>query len=292
MKSGFVSIIGCPNVGKSTLLNSIINQKVAITSNKPQTTRRAIRGVYNTPNTQIVFVDTPGIHKPRYKLGKYLNRIAYNATSDVDVILFLVDITKPLGPGDKYIINQLKGVKKPVILVFNKIDRIQKEQILPKIDQYKDLYNFASIVPISALNKDNIERLLLVIKDYLNDQIKYYNNDYITNVSTEFIIAELVREKVLEHTEEEVPHAVTCLVESINEKKNITNVNVLIVVDRDNLKKIIIGQNGEKIKKIGSEARPEIEKVLGVKVYLDLYVKTIPRWRDKSKCLEALGFGE
>lgn len=290
MKSGFVSLMGRPNVGKSTLLNSIINKKIAIISSKPQTTRNTIRGIYNEEDVQIVFVDTPGIHKPKYRLGKHLNKQAYNTAQDVDVILFIVDITEPLGSGDKFVINQLKAIKKPVILVLNKIDKIEKGKILPKIEQYKDLYNFVEIVPISALKKDNVDRLINVIKKYLTDQIKYYSNNDITNVSDEFIIAELVREKVLLLTEEEVPHAVTCVVEKIEVKPDITNINVLIIVDRDNLKKIIIGKDGQKIKSIGVEARKDIEDYLNTKVYLDLYVKTISHWRDKNKHLTELGF--
>jgi GTPase len=290
MRSGFVSLIGRPNVGKSTLLNSLINKKIAITSNKPQTTRHIIQGIYHDVDTQIVFVDTPGIHRPKHKLGKYLNQKAYYSIEDVDIILFIVDINEKLGPGDKFVIEKLKEQVKPVILILNKIDKLQKEEILPKIDQYKNLYNFDEIVPLSALKNDNINRLLEVIKKYLTDHIKYYNDEDITNVTKEFIIAEFVREKILEFTEEEVPHSITCIVEAIEEKPIIINIDVLVIVDRDNLKKIIIGKYGKMIKKIGSSARINIENYLNKKVYLKLFVKTIPNWRDREKYLIELGF--
>ena len=224
-KSGFVSIIGRPNVGKSTLLNTFIGQKIAIISDKPQTTRNNIRGIYNDSESQIIFVDTPGIHKPKHKLGKYLNRQAYYSIDDVDVILLVVDASEKLGTGDKYVINKLKSIDKPVILVLNKIDRISKNDIILKINEYKELYNFVEIVPISALTNDNVERLIAVIKDYLKDTIKYFDDDTkVTTISNEFVISELIREKVLELTEEEVPHSVTCVIERIEDKEKIEEV--------------------------------------------------------------------
>ena len=290
MKSGFVSIIGRPNVGKSTLVNSIIGRKIAITSNKPQTTRNIIQGIYNEADTQIVFVDTPGIHKPKHKLGKALNRQAYYSISDVDVVIMMVDITEKLGPGDMYVIEKLKEADKPVILVLNKVDRIPKPEILLKIEEYKDLYPFKEIVPLSALKKDNVDTLIRVIKNYLTDSIKYYDDDTITNKPMNFVIAELVREKVFNYTEEEVPHSVTCLVEHVEKNNNAFNIHVSIIVDRDSLKKIIIGKSGSKIKQIGIEAREEIEALVGTKVYLDLFVKTIKKWRDKEKYLQEFGY--
>lgn len=292
MKSGFVGIIGRPNVGKSSLLNTIMGKKIAITSNKPQTTRNNIQGIYNDEETQMVFVDTPGIHKPKNKLGKLLNKEAYFSMNDTDVILFVVDISTPLGKGDKFIIDMLSEVNKPVILVLNKIDRLPKEQILLKIAEYKDLYNFAEIVPISAIKKDNVDRLLDVIKKYLNDNMRYYDEETYTNSSTEFIIAELIREKILNLTDEEIPHSITCVVEKIEYEKNIVNINGLIIVDRESLKKIIIGKQGTMIKEIGSLARNDIELLLGKKVYLELYVKVLPKWRDKDRYLQQLGFTE
>ena len=292
MKSGFVVIIGRPNVGKSSLLNTIMGKKIAITSNKPQTTRNNIQGIYNDNDTQMVFVDTPGIHKPKNKLGKLLNKEAYFSMNDTDVILFVADISTPLGKGDKFIIDMLNEVNKPVILVLNKIDRLSKEQILLKIAEYKDLYNFTEIVPISAIKKDNIDRLLDVIKKYLNDNMRYYDEETYTNSSTEFIIAELIREKILNLTDEEIPHSITCIVEKIEYEKNIVNINGLIIVDRESLKKIIIGKQGTMIKEIGTLARNDIELLLGKKVYLELYVKVLPKWRDKDRYLQQLGFTE
>ena len=290
MKSGFVSLIGRPNVGKSTLLNSIIGKKVAITSDKPQTTRNIIEGIYNASDTQIVFVDTPGIHKPKYKLGKYLNKQAYYSIDDVDVVVFLVDASEELGKGDLYIIEKLKEIDKPVILILNKIDKIKKEQILLKIDEYKDLYDFKEIIPLSALKKDNIKTLLEVLNKYLPDNIKYFDDDVYTNKRLEFLISEIVREKVFNLTNEEVPHSVTCVVEQIKREKNNYSINVAIIVDRDSLKKIIIGKQGSMIKEIGIEARKDLEELLGKKVYLELFVKTIKNWRDKEKYLQEFGF--
>ena len=290
MKSGFVSLIGRPNVGKSTLLNSIIGKKIAITSDKPQTTRNIIEGIYNDKESQIIFVDTPGIHKPKYKLGKYLNKQAYYSIDDVDVVLFLVDAKEELGKGDLYIIEKLKEIDKPVILVLNKIDKIKKENILLKISEYKDLYNFKEIIPLSALKKDNIKTLLDVLINYLPDNVKYFDDDTYTNKRLEFLIAEIVREKVFNLTNEEVPHSVTCVVEQIKKEKNNYSINVAIIVDRDSLKKIIIGKQGSMIKEIGIESRKDLEELLDKKVYLELFVKTIKNWRDKEKYLQEFGF--
>ena len=292
MKSGFVSLIGRPNVGKSTLINSIVGKKVAITSDKPQTTRNIIQGIYNEEDTQIVFVDTPGIHKPIHKLGKFLNRQAYYSIDDVDVILMLVDASDKLGPGDKYVIEKLKETNKPVLLILNKIDKMAKSELLLKIHEYKDLYPFKEIVPLSAKTSDNVDTLLKVIKNYLPDNIKYYDDEAITNKPAAFVIAEIVREKVFNLTEEEVPHSITCLVEHMEKDKNGFTINVAIIVDRDSLKKIIIGKQGSKIKNIGIDARKEIEEFLGGKVYLDLFVKTIKKWRDKEKYLAEFGYND
>ena len=285
MKSGFVSIIGRPNVGKSTLINTIINKKIAITSDKAQTTRNIIQGVYNEKDTQIVFVDTPGIHKPINKLGKILNKETYALTKDVDAILFVVD-------GDKFIINSLKQNDIPVILVLNKIDKIRPEQVLLMIESYKDLYPFAEIVPISGLKNDNVDRLIKVIKKYLTDDVKYFPDEVITSNSTYFMISELVREKLLNLTIEEVPHSLTCTTSHYEEKKDLIEITVDIIVDRDSIKKIVIGKNGERLKTVGSLARKDIETMLGKKVYLELYVKTIKKWREKEKLLNELGFKE
>lgn len=292
MKSGFVSLVGRPNVGKSTLLNSIIGTKVAITSNKPQTTRNVIQGIYNEEDTQIIFVDTPGVHKPNHKLGKYLNKQVYSNIDDVDVILMLVDGSQELGSGDKYIIEKLKEKNIPVILVINKIDKLTHDEILLKIAEYKDLYEFSEIVPLSALKNNNVDELIKTIKNYLKDEIKYYEDNQITNKPLTFTIAEIVREKVFELTHEEVPHSLTCIVENIEKDKNSYHINVAIIVDRDSLKKIIIGNRGSKIKEVGIRARKELEILLNKKIYLELYVKTIKKWRDKERYLQEFGFND
>lgn len=290
MKSGFVGLIGRPNVGKSTLMNSILGKKIAITSNKPQTTRNIIQGIYNEEDTQIIFVDTPGIHKPKSKLGKFLNEEAYFSINDVDVILFIVDVKEDLGKGDLFIIDLFKEINTPIILVLNKIDKLPKEEILLKIDEYKDLYNFCEIVPVSALKKDNVDRLVTVIKKYLKDNIRYFPTDTYTSSPITFTISELIREKIFELTDEEIPHSVTTLIENIEETDEVVSINALIIVDRENLKKIIIGKQGSMIKKIGTKARIDIETLLGKKVYLELFVKVIPKWKDKEKYLKELGF--
>lgn len=286
MKSGFVSLIGRPNVGKSTLLNSIIGRKVAITSNTAQTTRNIIQGIYTTNDIQIVFVDTPGVHKPQNKLGTILNEQAYYSMSDVDVVLFLIDVTQPLGKGDKFILEKLKeNINIPVILVLNKIDKIKYEELLPIINEYKEIYPFKEIVPISASKQKNIDELIKTISNYLKDDIKYYDDDTITNVNLKFTISELIREKVLYLTKEEVPHSVACTVELMEEDKKSANIGASIIVDRENLKKILIGKQGTMIKKIGIQARKDIENLLGKKVYLDLRVKVVNNWRDKDHFL-------
>ena len=292
MRSGFVSLIGRPNVGKSTILNAVVEHKVAITSNKAGTTRNLIQAVYNDEDTQIVFVDTPGIHKPKERLGKFLNKQSYSLMHDVDAILFVIDAAAGLGPGDRKIIEDLKNNKTPIILVMNKIDRINNEKLLMMINQYKDLLDFAEIVPISALKFDNIERLIEVIKKYLNDDVRYYDENTITSCSKYFMISELVREKLLHLTIEEVPHSLTCITTNFEEKKDIININVDIIVDRDAIKKIIIGKQGSRLKKVGTLARKDIEELLGKKVYLELYVKTIKNWRDKDKYINEFGFNE
>lgn len=290
MKSGFVSLIGRPNVGKSTLLNEIVGTKVAITSPKPQTTRNIIQGIYNDNETQIVFVDTPGIHKPTHKLGSILNEQAYYSINDVDVILFLIDVSEELGPGDKYIIERLKEVQKPVLLILNKIDKIPKEQILEKIVSYQKLYDFKEFIPVSALKKDNVNDIVETLKKYLPDQIQYFDSDTVTNQSLPFLISEMVREKVFLLTEEEVPHSVTCVTEAIEKQNQAFHIHVAIIVDRDSLKRIIIGKNGSMIKEIGVQARIDIEKIMNRKIYLELFVKTIPKWRDKEKYLIEFGY--
>ena len=292
IKSGFVSLIGRPNVGKSTLLNSLINQKIAITSNKPQTTRNIIQGIYNDEGYQIVFVDTPGIHKPINKLGKILNKEAQSQTKDVDLILLIVDAFEGIGTGDKKIISDLKGTNSPVILILNKIDKMSNSDIFECINTYKDLYNFAEIIPVSALKKNNLEELINTIKKYMTDNIRYFDEDMITSSSINFMVSEFVREKLLRMTEQEIPHSITCVTSKYEEKKDIINITVDVIVDRDSIKKIVIGKDGNLLKTVGIEARKDIENLLGKQVYLELYVKTIKNWRDKEKYFQELGFNE
>lgn len=290
MKSGFVSIVGRPNVGKSTLLNTIMERKIAITSNKAQTTRNNIMAVYHDEDSQIVFFDTPGIQKPKHNLGKALNSKAYYSIEDSDVIVLVVDIKEKLGTGDKFVIDKLKGVSKPVILLLNKIDTVSKDIIMRKISEYKDLYDFKEIIPVSVINKKDVDILIKEIKKYLTDDIKYYDDDYITDKNTEFFISEYVREKILNNTNDEVPHAITCLTENIKKGRDAYEIDVLIIVERENLKKIIVGHQGDMIKKIGIESRKDIEELMGKKVYLNLFVKTVNKWRDKDRYLTEFGY--
>lgn len=290
MKSGFVSLIGRPNTGKSTLLNQIIKEKVAIISPKPQTTRNLVKGIYNEDDTQIIFVDTPGIHKPIDKLGVALNNQTYYSINDVDILLLVVDASVPYGKGDQFIIDKLSSVKKPVFLILNKIDKLSDEEILKKIDEYKNLYEFAEIIPVSALKNDNIDRLIKVLKEYLPDNVKYFMDGETTTAEMEFRLSEIVREKIFIHTNDEVPHSISCKLVGYEEKNNIAKIYIDIIVDRDSLRKIIIGSNGNMIKTIGHEARLDMEELLGMKVYLELYCKTIKKWREKEKFIKDLGY--
>ena len=292
MKSGFISIIGRPNVGKSTLLNAILNFKVAIISDKAGTTRNIIQGIYNEEDTQIIFLDTPGISKPKNKLGKILNKESYALTKDVDAILFVVDAKEGMGKGDKYILETLKKSDCPVLLVINKIDKLNREELMYRIVEYKDAFPFAEIVPVSALQQDNIERLIEVIKKYLTGNVRYFDEDIVTSSPMSFMASELVREKLLNVTIEEVPHSLTCVTTKFEEKSSIVNISVDIIVDRESIKKIVIGKNGERLKMVGIETRKELERLLEKKVYLELYVKTIKNWKEKQVYLKELGFNE
>ena len=290
MRSGFVTLVGRPNVGKSTLINSLVGYKIAITSNKAQTTRNMIQGIYNDDDSQIVFVDTPGIHKPKHKLGQRLNEEAYYSIDDVDIILFLVDVTMPFGKGDNFVLDKIKEANKPTFLVLNKVDKIKRDDLFNLILNYKDLYDFKEIVPVSALKEKNVNELIKTLKKYLPDSVKYFPDEELTNTTIEFRAAELIREKVLRLTNDEVPHSVTCVVEKYIEKKDKAIINATIIVERDSIKSIIIGKQGAMLKEIGSKARIDIENMLGKKVYLEIFVKTIKNWRDKEKYLKELGF--
>ena len=290
MKCGFVSLVGRPNVGKSSLLNSILDMKLAITSNVSGTTRNVIQGIYNDENSQIIFVDTPGIHKPNNKLGNLMNKKAYNNTDGVDVILFLIDISKGFGKGDQFILDKIKNKDIPIFLLLNKIDLVKdKTTLLEEINKLKELYDFAEIIPISAMKKDNIELLINCIKERLYESERIFSEEELTNVSTRFIMAEFVREKILELTHDEIPHTVTCYVENYEESKKLIHIQVLIVVDRENIKKIIIGKQGSKLKEISTRARKDMEAFLGKKVFLETYVKTLKNWRDEEKYFLELG---
>lgn len=290
MKCGFVSLVGRPNVGKSTLLNSLLGMKLAITSDVSGTTRNVIQGIYNDQDAQIIFVDTPGIHKPINKLGNLLNKKAYNNTEGVDVVLFLVDIYSGFGKGDQFVLDKIKDKNIPIFLILNKVDKIKDKKILlEKINQLKDIYDFEEIIPMSAKNKDNALELIENIKKYLRESEAVYSEDDLTNVSIRFIMAEFVREKILELTHNEIPHTVTCYVENYEEEKDVVHIQVLIVVERDNIKKIIIGKNGNMLKEIGTRARYDMEKFLGKKVFLETYVKTLKNWRDQEKYFLELG---
>ena len=290
MKCGFVSLVGRPNVGKSTLLNSLLGMKLAITSNVSGTTRNVIQGIYNDDDSQIIFVDTPGIHKPTHKLGSLMNKKAYNNTEGVDVILFLIDVSKGFGKGDQFILDRIKDKGVPIFLLLNKIDQVKdKTKLLTEINKLKELYEFSEIIPISAMKNDNVDLLISCIKENLEESDAIYSEDDLTNVSTKFIMAEFVREKILELTKQEIPHTVTCYVENYEEDDEIVHIQVLVVVDRDNIKKIIIGKGGSMLKEIGTRARFDMEKFLGRKVFLETYVKTLKNWRDEEKYFLELG---
>lgn len=293
MKCGFVSLVGRPNVGKSTLINHLLGVKLAITSNVSGTTRNIIQGIYNDSDSQIIFIDTPGIHKPVHKLGNMMNKKAYHNTEGVDLILFLIDIEKGFGKGDEFILNKIKDKKIPIFLLLNKVDKIKKKEILlEQIGKLQKLYNFEEIIPISAKKGDNLPRLIDVIKKNLDDGEKIYSEEELTNVSTRFLMAEFVREKALELTKEEIPHTITCYVENYEEDLDMVHIQVLIVVERDNIKKIVIGKNGSMLKEIGTRARIDMEKFLGKKVFLETYVKTLKNWRDQEKYFQELGLSE
>ena len=291
-KSGFVTLIGRPNVGKSTLMNCIIGQKIAITSNKPQTTRNRIQTVYTSEEGQIVFLDTPGIHKAKNKLGDYMVTVAEKTLSEVDVILWLVEPSNFIGAGERHIIEQLKKGKTPVILVINKIDTVKREQLLEYIDTYRKEYDFAEIVPVSALKAENIKELLKCIMKYLPYGPAFYDEDTVTDQPVRQIVAELIREKALRLLSDEIPHGVAVSIESMKYKKNIVDIEATIFCERDSHKGIIIGKNGAMLKKIGSMARRDIEELLEKQANLQLWVKVKKDWRDSDFLLKNFGYQE
>ncbi|QOR65570.1 GTPase Era [Cytobacillus suaedae] len=293
-KSGFVSIIGRPNVGKSTFLNHVIGQKIAIMSDKPQTTRNKIQGVYTENNAQVVFIDTPGIHKPKHKLGDFMMKVAQNTLKEVDIVLFMINAEEGYGRGDEFIIERLQTTNTPVFLVINKIDQIHPDQLILLIDQYKNLYDFKEIVPISALQGNNVETLLKQIKAYLPDGPQYYPADQVTDHPERFIVTELIREKALHLTREEIPHSIAVVMDSMEKREdgNTVYVGATIIVERDSQKGIIIGKKGSMLKEIGQRARGDIEALLGSKVFLELWVKVQKDWRNRATQLRDFGFNE
>lgn len=291
-KSGFVSIIGMPNVGKSTLLNMIAGQKIAIISDKPQTTRNKILAIHTTEDEQIIFTDTPGIHKPHNKLGEVMVKSANESMSDVDVILFCVDATKEIQKTERAIAESISGKKIPCILVINKIDMIKKESLLPLIADYSNLLEFDSIVPISAKEGDGLEILLNNIRQYIPEGPQFYYDDMVTDQPEKQIATEIIREKLLWLLDKEIPHGIAIEIERMKENKNVTAISASIYCEKGSHKGIIIGKNGEMLKKIGSMARADIEKMLDRKVYLELWVKVKPDWRNSNAMIKNFGFVE
>jgi len=289
-RSGFATLIGRPNVGKSTLMNCLIGQKIAITSNKPQTTRNRIQTVYTSEEGQIVFLDTPGIHKARNKLGNYMVGVAERTLSEVDVILWLVEPTTYIGAGEQHIIEQLRKARTPVILVINKIDTVKKEEILLVIDTYRRQMDFAEIIPVSALKGDGTEDLVSSIMKYLPYGEPFYDEDTITDQPVRQIVAELVREKALKCLEDEIPHGIAVTIEQMKHRKRLVDIDATIICERESHKGIIIGKQGQMLKKIGSLARPEIEDLVGSQVNLKLWVKVKKDWRDSDFLLKNFGY--
>ena len=291
-KSGFVTLIGRPNVGKSTLMNHLIGQKIAITSNKPQTTRNRIQTVLTTEEGQIVFVDTPGIHKAKNKLGEYMVNVAERTLNEVDVVLWLVEPGTYIGAGEQHIAGRLKKVKTPVILVINKIDSVKREEVFPAIDAYKDIYDFAEIVPVSARNWDNTDELIRVVMKYLPYGPQFYDEDTVTDQPERQIVAELIREKALHCLKEEIPHGIAVAIEQMKVKGRVMHIEATIICERDSHKGIIIGRQGNMLKKIGSTARYEIEKMLEMQANLKLWVKVKKDWRDSEFLMKNFGYRE
>ena len=293
-KSGFVALIGRPNVGKSTLMNKIIGQKIAITSNKPQTTRNKIQTVYTCDQGQIIFLDTPGIHKAKNKLGEYMVNVAEKTLKEVDVILWLVEPSTFIGAGEQHIAEQLKDINVPVILVINKIDTVKKEEILVFIDAYRKILDFAEIIPASALRDKNADEIVESIFNYLPQGPQYYDEDTVTDQPMRQIVAEIIREKALHALNEEIPHGIAVTIEKMKERRNgkITDIEATIICERDSHKGIIIGKQGSMLKKIGSNARYEIEQMLEMKVNLQLWVKVRKEWRDSDLLLKNYGYNE
>lgn len=292
-KSGFVSIIGRPNVGKSTFVNRVIGHKIAIMSDKAQTTRNKIQGVMTRDDAQIIFIDTPGIHKPKHKLGDYMMRVAKNTLSEIDAIMFMVNVNEDIGRGDEYIMEMLKNVKTPIFLVLNKIDLVHPDALMPRIEKYEEYMDFTEIIPISALEGLNVDHFIDVLKSYLPVGPKYYPDDQISDHPEQFVVSEIIREKILHLTSEEIPHAIGVNVDRmIKEDEDRVRVEATIYVERDSQKGIVIGKGGKKLKEVGKRARHDIEMLLGSKVYLELWVKVQRDWRNKVNFIRQIGYVE
>lgn len=292
-KSGFVAIVGRPNVGKSTFMNYVLGQKIAIMSDKAQTTRNKIQGVYTKDNAQIVFLDTPGIHKPKHELGEFMVKSAYSALKEVDAVLFMVNVSEKRGPGDDFIIEKLKGIKTPIFLVLNKIDLVTPEVLLERVESYKDSLDFAGVFPISVLQGNNVNELMEALIEALLEGPQYYPADQITDHPEYFVVSELIREKILQLTQEEIPHSVAVTVDKM-QKDEFDKVHVYanIIVERKSQKGIIIGKGGRLLKEIGTRARRDIQQLLGNKVYLELWVKVEKDWRKRKSNLQEYGYKE
>lgn len=291
IKTGFITIIGRPNAGKSTLLNNILQQKIAIMSDKPQTTRNIIKGVYTDSESQIVFIDTPGIHKPKHRLGDYMMKITNSAITESEVVYLIVNVADKFGAGDERILDIIKEINVPTLLLLNKIDLVKPEEILKMIDFYRTLHKFEEIIPISALESTNVNSLLTVTKKYLQTSYKMYPDDVITDSPEYFIISEYIREKVLRLTNQEIPHSVAIVIDKISkETDSKKRIIASIIVERKSQKGMIIGKQGQMIKKIGQLARRDIEDLLGEKIFLELWVKVIDSWRSKPNLIKELGY--
>ncbi|MEB7810763.1 GTPase Era [Staphylococcus xylosus] len=292
-KSGFISIIGRPNVGKSTFVNRVIGHKIAIMSDKAQTTRNKIQGVMTQEDAQIIFLDTPGIHKPKHKLGDYMMRVATNTLSEIDAIMFMVNVNEDIGRGDEYIMEMLKTIKTPIFLVLNKIDLVHPDELMPRIEKYKRYLDFTEIVPISALEGHNVDHFINVLKSYLPEGPKYYPDDQISDHPEQFVVSELIREKILHLTSEEIPHVIGVNVDRmVKEDEDRVRIEATIFVERDSQKGIVIGKGGKKLKEVGKRARLDIERLLGSKVYLELWVKVQKDWRNKVNFIRQMGYLE
>jgi len=289
-RSGFVALVGRPNCGKSTLLNALVQHKIAIVSSKPQTTRNVIRGILTDKESQIIFLDTPGIHKPQHKLGQQMNKESISSIFSVDLVYYLVDITAPFGRGDEFVLQRIKQLKSPCFLIVNKIDRCSKEQLIQRLSDWQQRHDFAEIIPISALQHDNIDRLLQVTKTYLKDTVQYYPEEQTSDNPMAFLVSEIIREKYLSLTEDEIPHSLAVYIENLQLRNTAYHIDAAVVVERDSQKGIVIGKNGALKKEVLKQASIELRELLKTKIVLNIYVLVEKDWRNKEKYLSSLGY--